>query len=457
MENNREKIISELIAKTKELVDAMGNSRKNSELTDFMTILLTSENINEVRSAGEKALSLLRKFIEQQTRHLPIPANQITYSLSEIFLGKKFVEGEFEENFTLGSDRRLYSLDIVNAYNKKTTQAILFNSQELTFGYNKDRKPINTKSAISKDLQKSIASDIVKEFFNGNPSIALKHFLGILAVLRKNQFSNFEINDHLDLLGYKRENGKHSDKNKNSARLAVELFSSFEFCLTDSNNNPILDDKKRIPFIRLFSISVTHRNKDNLEIEAFTLTPNPLWYEFNKGYTQIHLKLAQVNVHKYPYVVSLGFLFSIKFKLDKKKILKYRKETIYNKIDINAKNQKREIDSLHKQFDYMTKEGFIKSWKSDSDYYYFTCGDILGKALDSIEKPIPPIELKQYSNTDIINKLQTYLSENNLSLGKFCSFAGIDKGNLSKVISGKIGLSKNIRSKILDVIENKSL
>lgn len=446
------------------IIDKILSENEQEQFKKLLDIIANTNDEKEKERAEKEHINLIVKAIEREDlkrynerKNLPIPANQITYALSELFLGKKFVEGEFEEDFSLGTGDRIYSLTVSSAHSEKTTKAILFNSQDFYYGYSNNKNPTaNAKRSINKDVQLSIANDIIKEFFDGNPAIALKHFLGVLSAINKKGWSNFEINDHLDLLGYKRQKGEHLQKNKRTARLAIELFSSFEFCLTDSKGNIILNEKNRINSIHLFTIVGKERNKDSFEVEAMTLTANPDWYNFAKGYTQNYLKILQVDVRKYPYVLPLVFLLSIKFKLDKKKTLKYRKETIYKKFSIEIKNKNRDIERIHSQFDHMVKEDFLKSWKQDREFYYFTCNDILGNILDDIDRNKPAIEISKhidYTSDEVVSKLQNYLKLRALSISKFSKIAGIDKGNLSKIMNGKIRMSDLMKKKILEAIE----
>ncbi len=298
----------------------------------------------------------------------------------------------------------------------------------------------------------------------------MRHLLGLIIGLDENgRQGDFEwnINDHLGRLGYKKQDrGAFPPEAKKTATAIIKVFTSLLITtFRKDGKNEKLEGQK------LFSVDGFKIEKYDQEIinETLTLHATSFWYrnafEQNDGkspqYTKLLKKISQENHREHPLTIYLAPLLAIfwRMQLEEKMSLK----NLMDWCDLDYKDSrkfKKNVRDLEAELNYMVEHGYMGTWKnSEETLLPSACSKPLDciltlKAPTWLENEVQLIHDKRDSfllptkkalSKDEFNNI---LKASNMSCRQLGNHLGISGQAVSNYATGKRKISPAISEKI---------
>lgn len=338
-------------------------------------------------------------------------------------------------------------------------------------------------SLFSENLEyaeKELALYINKTF----GSEGIKHFLGYLVALEeygRNGTFYWNVNEHLERLGYKRKsNGSFKPELKKNAIEIIKLLNSLFITATK-----VGDNTKSVEARKLFSIIGIKLEELNQEIinESIEIRAEDYWYKSafdsddNKSpqYSKLLRDVVKEHSKDHSLTLYLAPLLAVFWRINKEN--GYFELTVNNLLEwcnIDIKNdpthKKVKLQDMEKEFNYMTEKKYIGKWEcknntplpSNSNNPFdivlrFYAPDWLKNELDLItmkqENYLSKFNnFKLLKNIQIvtINELQNIIQNSGLKNKEFAEKIGCSASLLSLYLKGERNISKDMSIKIRD-------
>jgi len=320
----------------------------------------------------------------------------------------------------------------------------------------------------------------------------LRHLMGLLIGLEENFRSgtlNWNINEHLGRLGYRKKQGGAYDLSlKETACEIVNIFTSF--CITAHRKT---GNKTRIKAEKLFSL-------DGFEIEAEELTSDTLkeglldgkgtltiratdfWYRnaFDPPeggapqYTKLLKKIAQENHTNHPLTIYLAPLLAVFWRINPKgKQLRIKSLMNWCNLDYRTQrdggsgNRMRDIKKLEAELNYMKSNGYLGDWVGSGDKPLPSdCKDPLNCVIDMtppdwLKKEFLAIESKKEEFKQIdqakddgiiaLDDFQRLFHNTSMTVKEFGNHLGVSRQMISYILNGKRTISRKLSKKVYEV------
>jgi hypothetical protein len=355
----------------------------------------------------------LERFGKPLLETFAFPANIFTLNILTLFTGnprsipRNILEKPFEDRTE--EERKEVS---------QFLQSIIETDSSEDFGA--DGKPVveETKTYLLSDNPKVRADAQVEygEMFSNNPAYdeealalwikrtfgaeGLRHMLGLMIGLeesgRKGAF-DWEINEHLERLGYKRhEAGAYRPEAKKVSSAIVQVFTSLIITAIQKADKTVLTSKNK-----LFNLEGWSQEKSAGEIirETVTISATSFWYKNsfepkdNKAaqYTKLLKKIATENHRNQPLTIYLAPLLAVFWRMDEIRTFTLKSLMRWCDLDYsNSRKFKGNIRKLEAELNYMVAHGYMGEWKNDGEKKF---PSECKKPLDCVLTLKPPVWL----------------------------------------------------------------
>ncbi len=336
-------------------------------------------------------------------------------------------------------------------------------------------------SLFSENLEfaeKELALYINKTF----GSEGIKHFLGYLVALEeygRNGTFYWNVNEHLERLGYKRKsNGSFKPELKKNAIEIIKLLNSLFITATK-----VGDNSKSVEARKLFSIIGIKIEELNQEIinESIEIRAEDYWYkssfDTDDGKSPQYSKLLRdvVKEHSKDHSLTLYLapLLAVFWRINKENgffELAMKNLLEWCNIDISSdiKHKNRTLSNIENELDYMVEKRYIGKWEcknnaplpSNSNNPYeivirFYAPDWLQNELNLITKKQDQY-LSKINNIKVLkdiqlvtkNELQNIVISSGLKNKEFADKIGCSQSLLSLYLKGDRNITKEMSNKI---------
>jgi hypothetical protein len=314
----------------------------------------------------------------------------------------------------------------------------------------------------------------------------LRHLMGILIGLEENYRNGYfvwEVNEHLERLGFKRKKGgAFSSDLKKSACEIVKIFSSLIITAYEKKGK-----REKIKGQKLFSVDGFEAESFDGEIIKESLNIRALdWYgkAFDKGekngrqYTKLLKKVVQENHRNRFLTIYLTPLLAIFWRINPER--KFRVINLMKWCDLDHKTQKEGGDykrlsrlrDLEAELDYMKKMKYLGDWKNNDIHPHpsdcedpFNCvltltpPKWLGDEIKSIKaKREQYLQKKQTQNNvleidPVISSIEfrKLIEESNLTYQQIGNKLGVSKQMASLMARGKRKITSEKSDRIREI------
>lgn len=206
--------------------------------------------------------------------------------------------------------------------------------------------------------------------------LGLKVLLGVLHECHVNHQENwfpYDVNFFCDLLGYSRDSkGRHQTLNKKRVDETVRSLMGLKYTCEWWGERPGDMDKITIPLLYEMEESEVRRLRDYQEIiNAKVVVFCPMLYAdiTTRGlYTWIDERFLKLDARLHGRAIQLGSYYSTAWRIDWKNSQgklhrKLRTILVDSGIHLTPTQEKRMIEAVKRDHDYMAKEGLIKNWR----------------------------------------------------------------------------------------------
>lgn len=200
----------------------------------------------------------------------------------------------------------------------------------------------------------------------------LRHLLGYLIALEESGRSGtfeWEINEHLKRLGYKKDKGAYRTRDKKTASEILQTLTSLSITATEKKGK-----KESVSWNKLFLVAGGTREINNKRIirETVTIQAAHKWYESaihgtdDQGpqYTKLLKRIATTNHRNNPLTLYLGPLFAIWWRMKPKQELTIKRILEWCDLGKNSKRLREEIRDLEGELNYMKSHGYLGEWST---------------------------------------------------------------------------------------------
>lgn len=345
-----------------------------------------------------------------------------------------------------------------------------------------DSPVVEAKAEIARDiwgkvpfLREGRLAISIKKTFGAE---GLRHLYGFLIGLEENGrrgYYDFNVNEHLERLGYKKKKaGVFDQEPRKTATNIVEILSSFILTLHAKKGR-----REIYNFEKLFAVDGYQIEGENEEIIDGTvkLRATDYWYKHafepqdgrSPQYTKLLRKIARENHRNHPITIYLAGLLAVFWRIKPEG----KKLTVKSLLEwCNLKTGKaygrRDIKNLEAELNYMKKHGYLGNWKhSGGEALPSECK----KPLDVVLTLYPPAWLEEEverirdkrdtlliaekaKKTPPLSKEELVKIVNNsgLSQGQFANHIGISRQHLNYLINDRRKITPSISAEIREVL-----
>lgn len=467
----------------------------------YLTIITELAKLNKQEILPVRAFTTL--LVDNET--FAIPSNPLMFTLLAMFAGRpeRIPRNLLEKphNERTPEEKEVADQFIHSIFDKQTSVSYDNKGREVretkTMAVLADNPKVEAKTEIGTTLfgddlswkEESLALYIKRTF----GAEGLRHLLGILIGLndagRTGEYE-WNVNEHLDRLGYKRmQNGTYSYNLKQTALEIIKIFTSLFITATNKDEK----GTGKIKGKRLFYIEGYEKEyKENWVVnEKLTIKASDYWYrnafETSKGssqqFTKLLKEIARENHREHALTIYLAPLLAVFWRINPEvRELSFKNLLEWCDIDLNKDPHKmRTIKDIESEFEYMRLKGYLGSWENK------TTNAPLSESTDPLNCILafyPPDWLKEEFKL-ISSKKKIYLKERlrqgkaqgnspceiNTSQGKpftkeefakllnntgltikqFANHLGVSRQMVSYIKSGKRRISPQLEEKIREV------
>jgi DNA-binding transcriptional regulator YiaG len=204
----------------------------------------------------------------------------------------------------------------------------------------------------------------------------LRHLLGLVIGLEENYrqgYFKWNLNEHLERLGYKKKNRAFDVGAKRIASEIVRIFGSLFITVRRKQ-----DRHEEIIGQRLFSIDAFTQQVEDKEIidETLTIRATEFWYRFNdqsrtkseeRPYTILMKKLVQENHKNHAITIYLTTLLSIFWRMNTSRKISVSHLMEWCEIDLESRLRLKHLRELEDELNYMKENNYLGDWINDGE------------------------------------------------------------------------------------------
>ena len=305
----------------------------------------------------------------------------------------------------------------------------------------------------------------------------LRHLLGLLIGLDENfrqGYFEWNLNEHLERMGYRKKNGAYDIEVKQTALEILKIFTGILITVEIKKGN-----RERISGRRLFNIDGFDIEKADNEIikEGIILRATDFWYKNafcpadgkSPQFTKMLRKIAQENHRNHPYTIYLAPLLAVYWRISTEFKLSIQRLLEWCDVDTNDRRWKTNLRQLEAELNYMREHGYLGNWSCSSGSIPSESDNPLRCVLTMTPPDWLAIELRQIlagkerhlaaATAPRKNKLTREqfvrvfeLSE--LSVSEFGSNLGLSRQMVNYILKGDRKVSVNVSAKVYAVFGN---
>lgn len=292
-----------------------------------------------------KSGNIPRRLLDKAVERSPEEEKTVRNFLQSVFISEQFYK-----------DNRL----------EKITYALICDTSKV------EAKAIIDQNLFENDLaiQEEELAAYIKRTFGIE---GLRHFYGFLIAMEENNrngYFEWEVNEHLERLGYQRKkNGAFNPDIKKFASKVLLLLTN----LVLVGQNKTGKDKRQIEGIKLFHLEKfsIETFKNNIISERLGIRASDLWYSpgfvANDGtrmFTRLLRKIAKENHQEHPLTIYLSPHLAIDWRMNREKKISVRNLMEMCNLDIHSHHRLYHLRNLEAELAYMQKEGYIGDWEN---------------------------------------------------------------------------------------------
>ncbi len=199
----------------------------------------------------------------------------------------------------------------------------------------------------------------------------LRHFLGFIVGLEENGrtgYFDWDVNHHLERLGYKRKANGAFDPNLKRKATAIILLLDQLLIVAEQKEGA----KQRIQEKKLFSITGfdIEKFKGDIINEKITIRAEDYWYttafKFEDGnnpmYTKLLKKIAHESHWEHPLTIYLTPLLSIFWRIKREKKFSVKSLMQWCNLSIIGNHRMYNLRKLESELDYMKSCNYLGEW-----------------------------------------------------------------------------------------------
>ena len=445
----------------------------DDELTSLPIKFLYDLDLTEVKSFDELIELIKKGLYPPPGPTFAMPSHPLMFTLLAMFSGKP-----------QRIPRKLLTMEASQRTLKEQQEAQKFldsiiEKKERIIGHDEKLKPKKEERIIALvsdnprvEAQAEITGSLFKDVLSfREESLAiyikrtfgpegLKHLLGLIIGLEENfrqGFFEWDINEHLERLGYKKKKGgAFKPELKKTASEIVKIFSSF-FITAKAKRGK----RSRVQGKKLFSIDGfdIEQFEDDVIKESLTIRATDFWYrtafkhkdDQSQQYTKLLKKIARENLKEHPLTIYLAPLLAVMWRLNPEKTLSIENLMDWCNLDAIGHHRMYNLRDLESELNYMKQAEYLGHWKNTaSDLLPSQCKNPfdcilelyppswLKKELKAIEDKKEKIQLlepakKIMTNEEFIN----ILNNSGLSMKQIANHLGVSASMISQIKSGK--------------------
>lgn len=301
----------------------------------------------------------------------------------------------------------------------------------------------------------------------------LRHLLGLLIGLEENfrrGFFIFNINEHLERLGYQREpSGSFNKDLRMLATGIVRIFTSLFVTAIDKKN-----DREVIRVKKLFTVEGAEiERKLNKEIidETIELRATDFWYKnafeprdgSSPQFTKLLKKIARENHRNHPLTIYLAPLFAMFWRIKPEKKLSVQSLMDWCNLDYTDDHKLRKIRDLEGELNYMKEREYLGDWTINGEHFLPSETDDPLKCVITLTSPewfkgeMKAINenregylLERKTSEPLLTKheFERLFESTGLSMRQFANYLGVSVQMISLIKQGKRNISPKIDAKI---------
>lgn len=307
----------------------------------------------------------------------------------------------------------------------------------------------------------------------------LKHLLGLIIGLEENGRNGtliWNINKHLDRLGYAKDKGTHKPEAKRKATEIIKILTSLCIVAHEKKKN----GKITIRGERLFSI-------DGFDIEMFEnkvidehikIRATDFWYKnaFEPPdkkapmYTKLLKKVAGESHRDHPYTIFLTPLLTIFWRMNETQTMKVSSLLNWCNIKVTSHNFRRDLKNLLAEIRYMEDKGYIGDFEFsggisplDSDNplnvsVKFYPPEWFQEEMKSIRDKKKVFYLARTKDKDnplvTVEDIKKIMTAQSMTQSQFSNTIGMSRGLLSMILNGKRTVTLQASNKIREVFKD---
>lgn len=292
-----------------------------------------------------KSGNIPRRLLDKTVARSPVEEQAVKEFLQSIFVSEQFYK-----------DNKL----------EKITYALICDTSKV------EAKAIIDQNLFQNDLdiQEEELAAYIKRTFGIE---GLRHFYGFLIAMEENNrngYFEWEVNEHLERLGYQRkQNGSFNPEVKKFASKVLLLLTNLVLIAQNKSSK----DKRQIEGIKLFHLEKFSMEtfKNNIISERLGIRASDLWYSpgfvANDGtrmFTRLLRKIAKENHQEHPLTIYLSPHLAIDWRMNREKKVSVKNLMEMCNLDMRSHHRLYHLRSLEAELAYMQKEGYIGDWEN---------------------------------------------------------------------------------------------
>lgn len=292
-----------------------------------------------------KSGNLPRRLLDRATEKEPSEEQAIQKFLQSIFVNEQFYK-----------DNKL----------EKITYALICDTNKV------EARAIVDQNLFQNDLdiQEEELAAYIKRTFGIE---GLRHFYGFLIAMEENNrngYFEWEVNEHLERLGYQRkQNGAFNAETKKFASKVLLLLTNLVLIAQTKTGK----DKRQIEGVKLFHLEKFSMEtfKNNIISERLGIRASELWYSpgfvANDGtrmFTRLLRKIAKENHQEHPLTIYLSPHLAIDWRMNREKKISVKNLMELCNLDMHSHHRLYYLRNLEAELAYMQKEGYIGDWEN---------------------------------------------------------------------------------------------
>lgn len=356
---------------------------------------LTTELMRNSKMSKKEALEhiygIIDKWEQEQTKTFALPSHTFMRLVCNMFNGRTEKLLNASQRQLLNKSEQLRSPEeiqeaealVQNAFSIEQVESFEegeFFNEEKCIAIVSDNPYVQAKTEISGSNIQSRVESLAMYLDKTFGAEGMRHFLALIIGLEENGrtgWFDWDVNDHMERLGYKRNptSGGYNTKNRKTARDIVSLFSSLYLSISSKKGKK--KNKEHIISTKLFHIESIEEEVENSKktSERIRLRADDLWYknaaanENNKQYTKLLKKIVKESHQEHSILIKLVPQLSIDWRMQPSRVLSLKSLMERSGLDIQAidGNRTKRIKLLEKELNYMKDNNYLGDWSHNGD------------------------------------------------------------------------------------------